>query len=228
MEGVHEEILGWDVMEVVGERGVRAAAARLKGLTVPQRFRSVGQYCHVFRQLLMEELRAEVQSAYEELLGGGGGGGNGGGVLRGAQVLLQSMQRQSQVWVLTCVMDTSNQQQQQLGGGGRRGDFEQNWLRQDDLLLLTKVQLGNGSSLEEKSLPQTRLLALVVEQPVVEGPGWKKVVLKVVPASAGGVNPMLQQHWEGLLGISRLQLYVTQLTSLVPKFREFQVRAGDG
>ena len=228
MEGVHEEILGWDLLEVVGERGVRAAAARLKGLIVPQRFRSVGQYCHVFRQLLMEELRAEVQSSYEELVGGGGG--NRGGVLRGGPVLLAGMQRQSQVWVITCMMDTSQQQQQQQqqGGGFVRGDFDQNWLRQDDLLLLTKVQLVNGSSLEERSLPQTRLLALVVEQPVVEGQGWKKVVMKVVPGSAGAVNPTLQQHWEQLLGMSQMQLYVTQVTSLVPKFREFQVRGGAG
>lgn len=59
MAEVQRDILGWDYHSVMQGRPGRA----LKGLgmkRVPVQFGSLGEYCRVFRVLLLEELKAHL------------------------------------------------------------------------------------------------------------------------------------------------------------------------
>lgn len=177
---------------------------------MPLRFSSVGHYCAVFRGLLLEELRAGLAAAHEEHMSGstsGGGGGRGGGGFKCLPITIESVQRQSKVFVVTAQVDTS-----QLSGWDRDNP------RAEDFIVVTRVELA-GPDLGEDRLPRSHLSGLVVEASNLQL-GVRQVVLHVVPASAG--SEVMATFMRDQL-VPQAQLFVSVITSLKPNFREFQV-----
>lgn len=222
LEDVWAELLGWGYQGAVGsgsQSGSAAAAAAaaatrklLEEGRVPLRFSSLGHYCAVFRGLLLEELRAGLAAAHEEHAAGStsNNGPNTRSMgFRCMPLVIDSVQRQSKVSVVVAQVDTSGLQPR-----------ERDSPRSEDFVLLTRVQLGNGSELSDERLPRSHLSGLVVEASMLH-PGLRQVTLHVAPESGG--SQVMAQFWRQLLAPST-QLWLTVITSLVPNFREFQVK----
>ena len=122
-------------------------------------------------------------------------------------VTLEHVQRQSKVYVLRAVVDTSSLV-------GRERDSP----RTEDYVLLTRVQLNSASDLGVDRLPRSHLAGLVVETCNLQQ-GSRLVTLHVCPTSAG--SDVITTLWRQLL-VPRGELWITVITSLVPNFREFQ------
>jgi hypothetical protein len=164
-----------------------AAARRLQGLRVPERFRGPGAYCQAFRRLLMEEVRATLEQA----LCGDGGGGNSeqqqqqlgnaiaslaaGGSIQAASYALEieSVQRQSVLHVVRARVLLPS-----AAASGRPPPAQGAAPRTDDLLLLTehpdegaaaaaapRARFGSPAG----SSPAQRLLALVTDVEMLYG-----------------------------------------------------------
>jgi hypothetical protein len=224
IKDVWAELLSWGYQGAVGSSGqggssaaAAAAAATRKLLEegrVPLRFTCVGHYCAVFRGLLLEELRAGLAAAHEEHVSGStssssssAGNARGGG-FSSLPLVVDSVQRQSKVSVVTAHVDTSGLQPR-----------EKDSPRSEDFVLLTRVQLGSGSELAEDRLPRSHLSGLVVEASNLQQ-GLRQITLHVAPAAGG--SQAMAAYWSDQLKPGN-PLWVTVISSLVPNFREFQV-----
>lgn len=223
VEDVWAELLSWGYQDAVGSSGqggstaAAAAAAATRRLLeegrVPLRFTSVGHYCAVFRGLLLEELRAGLAAAHEEHVAGSTSSSNSasnsrGGGFKSMPLVVDSVQRQSKVFVVTAHVDTSGLQPR-----------ERDSPRSEDFVLLTRVQLGSGADLSEERLPRSHLSALVVEASNLQM-GLRQITLHVAPAAGG--SQAMTAFWQDQLRPGN-PLWVTVISSLVPNFREFQV-----
>jgi hypothetical protein len=219
LDAVWTELLSWGYQGAVGsssQRGSGAAAASaaatrklLQEGRVPLHFDSVGHYVAVFRGLLLEELRAGLSASHEEQVSGSSSGPSArGGGFKSLPLMIESVQRQSKVCVITAQVDTRDLPPR-----------ERDCPRSEDYVVLTRVQLASGRDLSEERLPRSHLSGLVVDTTNLQ-PGLRQVTLHVVPESAG--SEVMAQFWRQLLA-PRSQLWVSVITSLVPNFREFQV-----
>jgi hypothetical protein len=98
------------------------------------------------RALLLEELRAGLAAAHEELVSTGGGCGSGGSSFQCLPLMVDSVARHSSIHLVTARVDTS-------GLGPRERDSP----RERDFVLLTKVALGAAADLAEARLPHSHL-----------------------------------------------------------------------
>lgn len=223
LEDVWAELLSWGYQGAVGSSGqggsiaAAAAAAATRRLLeegrVPLRFTSVGHYCAVFRGLLLEELRAGLAAAHEEHVAGStssrsSASNSRGGGFRSMPLVVDSVQRQSKLFVVIAHVDTSGLQPR-----------ERDSPRSEDFVLLTRVQLGSGADLSAERLPRSHLSALVVEASNLQL-GLRQITLHVAPAAGG--SQAMAAYWQDQLHPGN-PLWVTVISSLVPNFREFQV-----
>eukprot|EP00879_Flechtneria_rotunda_P007634 GHRR01008006.1.p1 GENE.GHRR01008006.1~~GHRR01008006.1.p1 ORF type:complete len:1552 (+),score=731.37 GHRR01008006.1:78-4658(+) len=183
----------------------------LKNGEVPLAFESRGHYCNVFKGLLLEELRAGLASAHQELMsvGGNASGRAGAGSFKCMQFMIDSVQRvDNNVLSVTAWVNTSS-----------LPDWDRESPRVEDYIVVTKVQLASAAELAPDKLPRSHLAALVRDAASSNIRGYRLVTLWVCPSSSG--SQLMTDHWKQLL-ISQMQLWLTVVTSLVPSFREFQ------
>lgn len=216
LDEVVAELLSWGYLGAVGAENNASSSAALRNKLldasgkVPLKFGSRGHYCHVFKGLLLEELRAGLAASYEELVTTGGSRREaaGSGSFKCLPLIIDSVQRQSHVHVINARVDTSGLQ-----------PWERDSPRTEDFILITKIKLTSAGQLAADKLPRSHLTGFVIDASV-EQPGVRLVTFKVCAASAG--SEVMANYWQQLL-VVRAQLFCSVVTSLVPNFREFQV-----
>jgi hypothetical protein len=95
---------------------------------------------------LLEELRAGLAAAHEELVSTGGGRGSGGSSFQCLPLVIDSVARHSSIHVVTARVDTSG-----------LGPRDQDRPRERDFVLLTKAALGSAADMAEARLPHSHL-----------------------------------------------------------------------
>uniref|UniRef100_A0A7S3VNR9 AAA+ ATPase domain-containing protein n=1 Tax=Dunaliella tertiolecta TaxID=3047 RepID=A0A7S3VNR9_DUNTE len=204
MDDLHAAILSWDLRKDVL---LPSSAAPSLGLPQsaqlppkPGSFSSMQQYADAFRDLLMEELRASIAAAADDLAAGSTS-------LNCFPVFLKHMRQVNTTQVLTLTAEGAS-------------------VSSLDLLLLTKQPLANAAALSTaaaaaepdgvSSLPTLRTLGLVVEASTSQG--QRELQCKVVPPQASS-SDRCKLHQTLLPGTT---WHATVIHSLTPNMREFQ------
>lgn len=232
MDDVRLELLRWGFLGAVGGNAAAPGAAAAHaarhaelskllegGSRVPLHFSSAAAYARLFGLLLLDEMRASMAAAREEMLTDSSAGACSLPLRVGA------VSRESSVHIIEVYVDVAfGNISGHRGSGSAGGMRQQRGPQRNDWVLLTKAALPGAAALADCALPHAHLAALVCEEQLAgdsDGGGrLLALTLHVVLASTG--SDVMAAHWQSLL-VTGASLWVTAITSLTPNFREFQV-----